>query len=96
MSEPVVADDPEQSRYEIRVGEQLVGIAAYTRTGDRWTFTHTSVDPGEGRSGLGGRLVRAALDDVRASGGTVVPQCPFVAGWIDRHPEYRDLVAVAP
>ncbi|MFC7573610.1 GNAT family N-acetyltransferase [Klenkia terrae] len=45
-----------------------------------------------GHHGLGGTLVRAALDDVRAAGGTVVPQCPFVAGWIARHPEYRDLV----
>jgi hypothetical protein len=39
--------------------------------------------------------VRAALDDVRSRGGTVVPLCPFVRGWIERHPEYRDLVDAA-
>ena len=66
-------------------------VAAYLRNGSQVVFTHTEVEI-EG-SGLGSALVRAALDDVRAAGGTVVPQCSFVRGWIDRHPEYRDLVA---
>ena len=56
-------------------------------------FTHTEVDSDSGHSGLGGTLVRAALDDVRSKGGTVVPRCSFVRGWIERHPEYRDMVA---
>lgn len=91
-AEPTVRDDPEHSRFEIRAADQLLGIAAYTRAGDRWTFTHTEVETGDGHHGLGGRLVRAALDQVRAGGGTVVARCPFVAGWIERHPEYRDLL----
>ena len=45
-----------------------------------------------GRTGVGSTLVRAALDDVRAQGGSVVPQCPFVRGWIERHQDYADLV----
>ena len=56
-------------------------------------FTHTEVDPDAGQSGLGSTLVRAALDDVRSQGGSVVPQCPFVRGWIERHQDYADLVA---
>ncbi|HEY0400428.1 MAG TPA: GNAT family N-acetyltransferase, partial [Blastococcus sp.] len=56
-------------------------------------FTHTEVDPDAGQDGLGSTLVRAALDDVRGRGGSVVPQCSFVRGWIERHPEYADLVA---
>ena len=95
-SQTTVRDAPEHSRYVILEGDQRVGLAAYTRSGDTWTFTHTEVESGEGRHGLGGTLVRAALDDVRAAGGTVVPQCPFVAGWIARHPEYRDLVEPTP
>ena len=78
---------------QITAGDRRLGFAAYTRAGDRWTFTHTEVESGDGHHGLGGTLVRAALDEVRAAGGTVVPRCPFVAGWIERHPEYRDLVA---
>ena len=84
---------PEQSRYEIRDGDRLLGVAAYERRGDQVRFTHTEVDPQAGESGLGSKLVRAALDDVRAQGGTVVPLCPFVRGWIQKHPDYADLVA---
>ena len=83
----------EQNRYEIRDGERLLGVAEYQRDGDQVRFTHTEVDPQAGESGLGSKLVRAALDDVRAQGGTVVPLCSFVRGWIEKHPEYTDLVA---
>ncbi len=86
-------DVPEADRYEIRDGDRLLGLAAYERRGDRVVFTHTEVDPQAEGSGLGGKLVRAALDDVRGHGGRVVPQCSFVRGWIERHPEYGDLVA---
>ncbi len=84
---------PEQSRYEIRDGDRLLGVAAYRRDGDEIRFTHTEVDPDAGESGLGSRLVRAALDDVRSKGLRVVPLCSFVRGWIERHPDYSDLVA---
>jgi len=92
--EPTVTDVPERSRYEIRDGERRLGLAAYQRRGDQVVFTHTEVDSDSDHKGLGGTLVRAALDDVRARGGSVVPRCPFVRGWIDRHPEYADLVAI--
>ncbi|MCW2537769.1 MAG: putative Acyl-CoA N-acyltransferase [Modestobacter sp.] len=90
--EPTVTDAPESSRYEIRDGDRLLGLAAYQRRGDQVVFTHTEVEDSQEHSGLGSRLVRGALDDVRRSGGTVVPLCSFVKGWIERHPEYRDLV----
>jgi predicted GNAT family acetyltransferase len=90
--ETTVRDAPDASRYEIRDGDRLLGIAAYQRDGDEIRFTHTEVKPDAGESGLGSRLVRAALDDVRGKGGRVVPLCPFVRGWIERHPDYADLV----
>ncbi len=86
-------DVPEADRYEIRDGDRLLGLAAYERRGDQVVFTHTEIDPQAEGSGLGGKLVRAALDDVRGRGGRVVAQCSFVRGWIERHPEYGDLVA---
>ncbi len=91
--EPTVRNVPEDHRYEIRDGERVLGVAAYERRGDTVVFTHTEVDPDAGHSGLGSTLVRAALDDVRSDGGSVVAQCSFVRGWIDRHPEYADLLA---
>ena len=90
--ETTVQNAPESSRYEIRDGERVLGIAAYERRGDTVVFTHTEVDPDAGESGLGGTLVRSALDDVRSQGGSVVPRCSFVRGWIERHQEYADLV----
>jgi hypothetical protein len=91
--ETSVRDVPEQNRYEIRDGDRLLGIADYERRGDQVRFTHTEVDPSAGESGLGSTLVRAALDDVRAKGGSVVPLCSFVRHWIEKHPDYADLVA---
>jgi predicted GNAT family acetyltransferase len=91
--EPTVTDAPQDSRYEIRDGDQLLGQAVYQRRGDQVVFTHTEVDSSAEHSGLGSTLVRAALDDVRSKGGTVVPMCSFVRGWIERHPEYQGLVA---
>jgi predicted GNAT family acetyltransferase len=91
--ETTVRDAPDADRYEIRDGDRLLGVAAYQRRGDEIRFTHTEVNPDAGESGLGSRLVRAALDDVRGKGLQVVPLCPFVRGWIERHPDYADLVA---
>jgi predicted GNAT family acetyltransferase len=93
--ELAVRDNPEAGRYEIVDGDRVLGLAAYERRGDTLVFTHTEVDPDAGQTGLGTTLVRGALDDVRARGGKVIPLCPFVRGWIERHPEYADLVADA-
>ena len=90
--EPTVIDVPESDRFEIRDGDRVLGLAAYQRRGDTVVFTHTEVDPDAGQSGLGSTLVRGALDDVRSRGGSVVPRCSFVRGWIERHPDYGDLV----
>ena len=58
----------------------------------RISFTHTEVDPScEGR-GFGSRLAAAALDDARRQGLRVLPLCPFVAHYVETHPEYQDLV----
>ncbi len=88
-----VTDNPAQSRFEIKVDGELAGFAKYRRRPGEITFVHTEVfDRFEGH-GLGGKLARAALDAVRRSGERVVARCPFIAAFIDRHPEYQDLLA---
>jgi predicted GNAT family acetyltransferase len=87
-----VADAPGRMRYEIRADGQLAGFAAYRRSGDNVTFTHTEVDAAYEGRGVGGALARGALDDVRRAGGTVTPMCPFIRGWVDKHPDYLGLV----
>ena len=89
----VVMHVPEENRYELRVDGRLIGLLAYRRREGRIALTHTEISPScEGR-GFGSRLVAAALDDARDEGLEVVPLCPFVAHYVDLHPEYRPLVA---
>ena len=88
-----VTHAPDAKRYEAHLDGQLAGFAEDILTDDLITFTHTEIDPAfEGR-GVGSALAKGALDDVRATGGrTVLPLCPFIKGWIQRHPEYADLL----
>ncbi|WP_230416652.1 GNAT family N-acetyltransferase [Micromonospora tarapacensis] len=88
----LVEDDPAKHRYEILVDDALAGFTAYLLRGEVLVFTHTEVDPGYQNMGVGSALMRGTLDQVRAQGGRVVPQCPFMAAFIERHPEYADLV----
>jgi uncharacterized protein len=87
-----VQDVPERHRYEARVGGELAGYIDYRSAGAERIFRHTQVlDAFEGE-GVGSALARAALDDLRARDLTVRPLCPFIAGWLRRHPDYLDLV----
>jgi uncharacterized protein len=94
MAGVVVTHHPEQGRYEAHVDGELAGFAAYRIAHGHQVFTHTEVDDAfEGR-GVGGALARGALDDVRTRGEhDVVAMCPFIAAWVDRHPDYQDLLA---
>jgi uncharacterized protein len=87
-----VADDPAHERYVITVDGAPAGFAAYKRRPALIAFTHTEIDPAHEGEGLGGRLVAFALDDARRAGLAVLPFCPFVRGYVARHPEYVDLV----
>ena len=86
-----VNDAPERSRYEITRDGEVLGFAAYQKTDQLVVFTHTEVGPSLEGQGVGGTLVRAALDDIRRQGLRVLPVCPFVHSWMVRHPEYADL-----
>jgi uncharacterized protein len=88
-----VRDASDQHRYEAVSGEVVAGFIEYRDANGSRTLRHTEVsDDFEGK-GIGSTLAKAALDDIRAKGLKVRPVCPFVAGWLDRHPDYADLVA---
>ncbi|MGH3082149.1 MAG: GNAT family N-acetyltransferase [Gaiellaceae bacterium] len=88
-----VTDNPATSRYEAHVEGELAGALYYREQPDGLVLVHTEVaDEFEGK-GVGGRLVAGALDDIRRRGLNVTPVCPFASGYIDRHPEYADLIA---
>jgi predicted GNAT family acetyltransferase len=90
-----VVHAPELSRYELLAGDggQLLGFLDYRPAGASVIVAHTEIAEGNEGQGLGAELVRAVLDELRASGRTVIPTCPFTAAFIRRHPdEYADLV----
>ncbi len=88
-----VRNNATEHRYELvdDSGERIGLIDYKLRPGvvDLW---HTEVDPQHGGQGYGQLLVRSALDDVRAQGLKVRPTCPFVKKYVERHPDYADLV----
>lgn len=86
-----IVDASDRQRYEILRDGAVLGFAAYQRADRLIVFTHTEVDPSLEGQGIGGKLVRGALDDVRSQGLPVLPICPFVQSWMARHPEYADL-----
>ena len=93
MADVQVSNNAAESRYEARVDGQLAGYSEYELGEGRIVFTHTVVEDEFEGHGVGSALARTALDDVR-SGGTrrVVPRCPFIKAWIEKHPDYQDLV----
>ena len=88
----VVTDNPDESRYELRVSDELAGFAMYrTEEGSR-VFFHTEVEPEHEGEGLGQLLVTTALGEMRTQGTPVIPLCPFFASFIRRHAEWHDVL----
>jgi predicted GNAT family acetyltransferase len=90
-----VDDNPMASRYEARLDGVLAGVSEYELTPDTIIFLHTVVAEEYEGQGVGTAIARYALDDARARGLQVRPLCPFIRGWMQRHPEYSDLLPAA-
>lgn len=90
-----IVDRPERRRYELTLGDRVLGVAFYRVDPDagRITLRHTEIDPAGRGKGLGSRLAEHVLADVRRRGLRVQPDCPFMAGHIAAHPEHQDLLA---
>ena len=89
---PTVTDVSDRKRFEIAVDGAVLGFAEYRRRPGIISFIHTEIEASHEGEGLATLLVKAALDIARAEGLAVLPYCPFVQGFIDRHREYLDLV----
>ena len=89
---PQVKDNPALVRFETGSGDGTAFVE-YRRAGDRIALLHTDVPEALSGQGVGSKLVSGTLDAVRAEGLKVVPRCEFVAAYVARHPEYRDLLA---
>lgn len=90
--DPSVTCNADQDRYEIAVDGAVGGFVQFRAKPGLIAFIHTEIDERlEGR-GLGSTLISSALDDARERGMAVLPFCPFVNAYIQRHPAYVDLV----
>ena len=84
-------DNEAEKRYEFHIDGQIPRIE-YIKAKDKIYLTHTEIPRGLEGKGIGSSIVRQALDDIREKDLTLIPLCPFVAMFIKRHPEYKDLV----
>ena len=92
MATEVVQDAP-QNRFQLLLDGEYVGETDYILRDDSIVFTHTEVDPAHQGEGLASELVRGALNLVRAETELrVVAKCPYMAKWIEKHPDYQDLL----
>ena len=87
-----ITDQRGESRFEARIDGELAGFATYTREGGVLTILHTEVDDDYSGMGVANDIAQWALDGARGQNLAVVPECPFVASYITKHPEYADLV----
>lgn len=92
---PRLVHDAPNLRYEAFLGDQLAGFISYIDDERGRVLQHTIVGDDFGGRGIASSLAKFALDDARTEGYSIVPQCPFVAGYIEKHPEYADLVTPA-
>jgi predicted GNAT family acetyltransferase len=88
-----IRDNEAAGRYEALLDGAVAGYVEYRDRGERRILVHTEVDPAFGGRGIGTRLAAASLDDARNHGRPVVPRCPFIRSYLERHPEYADVVA---
>jgi uncharacterized protein len=87
-----VVNNTSKHRYELAV-DGHIAATYYAIEGGVIAFIHTEVPPELGGKGIGSRLIRGALDQVRSDGLKVVPQCPFVKAFIGKNGAYQDLLA---
>lgn len=93
-TEVTVTNNSDAGRFEAHLDGELAGFANYRLSDQTIAFTHTEVFPEFEGKGVGGALARGALDTVRAEDDRkVVPLCPFIKAWIERHPDYQSMLA---
>jgi uncharacterized protein len=93
VSDVDVRENKDLRRYEVVVGEEVAGFAAYRVRDGLTVITHSEVAPRYRGQGLANQLAAGTLDLLRASGATVVPACPFFAKYVSEHHEWDDILA---
>lgn len=91
--QPIASKSGSDSSYLLKQNDELIGRIDFRFESEVIDLFHTEVDPAYGGRGYGNQLAAYALGDAREAGYLVKPSCPFIAKYIQRHPEYQDLLA---
>ena len=86
-----IVNNKPKHRYELAV-DGHIAATYYSIAAGVVTFVHTEVPPELGGKGIASKLIKGALDQVRADGLKVIAQCPFVKAFIEKNPAYQDLL----
>lgn len=88
-----VTDVPDRERFEAREESgEVAGFMTYQLTGDIIAYTHTEVMPEFAGRGVGSQIARAVMQDAKDRGRSVVPLCPFLVKWLDKHHDFDDII----
>lgn len=87
----VVRNNDSARRFEANI-ENSLAFVQYKLERNQMTLVHTEVPPELGGQGVGSKIVKAALDFAKDNGLRVLPECPFVKNYIERHDSYQDIV----
>jgi len=90
-----ITDAIDAERYEAYLGDALAGVIEYKLRRTRIALIHTEVAGAHKGRGIAAELARFALEDARRRGLRVIPSCPYVRAFLERHPEYDDVVVAA-
>jgi predicted GNAT family acetyltransferase len=91
---PTIADNPARHRYELSLDGHVAAHVVYRMRGEGVIdLIHTEVEPAREGQGLASKVAKFALDDARARGLKVIPSCEYIAAWLGKHPDYKDLLA---
>lgn len=90
MSKLEVVHNKEKKRFEIVIGDQVAMVKYFLGSGEI-IFTHTEVPEAFEGQGVAGKIAKAAIEYAKAEGLRIRPMCPYIAAYIQRHPEYQSI-----
>lgn len=88
----VVTDKPDETRYELTIDGERVGLIDYVERDRARDLHHTEIDEQYSGRGLAGVLVAGAVADLRLKGLAMIPTCPYIQAWLRKHPDEWDIV----
>ncbi|MFN2453951.1 MAG: GNAT family N-acetyltransferase [Pyrinomonadaceae bacterium] len=92
-----VSDNKQKHQFEMPLDENKLAFIQYKKTdGGVLALTHTEVPEEFEGQGIGSVLVKGMLEIVRTAELKIAPECPFIAAYLQRHPEHQELIATAP